>query len=122
MKQTLMCVAMALSFASPAAESEADARQEIEHLIGYLGSSGCQFNRNGTWYDASTAVGHLSRKYAVLSDKKLVPTAEAFIEKAASSSSASGKPYHVRCPGKAEIPSGEWFHAELERFRAASHP
>lgn len=99
-------------------ESNPMAREEISHLISHLAASGCQFNRNGSWYDASRAVEHLNRKYEYLLRKNLVPTAEAFIERAASESSASGKPYLVKCGDQAHVQSAIWFREALAKFRA----
>jgi len=96
---------------------DAAAQKEIDHLIDHLSTSGCQFNRNGSWYDADRAVSHLQRKYAYLRDRNLVPSAEAFIERAASGSSMSGEPYRVKCPGQPEALSADWFRAELARSR-----
>jgi len=120
MKRTALCAVLTISLSVLAAEPDAVARKEIEHLVNHLASSGCQFNRNGTWYDAARAVSHLKRKYEYLLDRNLVPTAEAFIEGAASESSASGKAYLVKCPGQTQIRSADWFRAELEKFRAES--
>ena len=121
MKQTLICLLFAMSSLALAAESDAVAKKEIEHLIGHLGSSGCQFNRNGSWFSASRAVSHLKRKYEYLVERNLASTAEAFIEGAASESSASGKPYLVKCSGQPEVKSAAWFGAELARFREESN-
>ena len=117
MKHIIMSIAFAMSFPAMTAEPDTTAKQEIEHLMAHLASSGCQFNRNGSWYNASRAVSHLNRKYEYLLDRKLAPTAEAFIERAASESSASGKPYLVKCPGQPETQSGEWFRSALATFR-----
>ena len=117
MKQITVCIALVLSFAAMATEADAVAAREIEQLIAHLASSGCQFNRNGSWYSASRAVSHLNRKYEYLRDRQLAPTAEAFIERAASESSTSGKPYLVKCPGQSEVQSGEWFRAALAVIR-----
>jgi hypothetical protein len=117
MRLQALLIALLLSFAAAAAEPDADARQEIAHLMEYLGASGCQFNRNGTWYDAPQAVSHLRRKYDYLLKRGLVPDANTFIERAASESSASGKPYLVRCGNAAPVASGMWFREELARFR-----
>lgn len=103
-----------------AAEPDAAARREISYLIDHLASSGCRFNRNGTWYDAPRAVSHLKRKYEYLLDKGLVADADAFIDHAASQSSASGKPYLVKCGGQPETPSAAWFRAALAELRANS--
>ena len=120
MKRILLAALLAFSLPVTAAETSNAAKKEIEHLIDHLASSGCQFNRNGTWYDAARAVSHLKRKYDYLSDRNLVPTAEAFIENGASESSSSGKPYLVKCGDKPEVRCSEWFHAELARFREES--
>ena len=40
---------------------------------------------------------HLQRKYDYLLKKSLVDTSEQFIQRAASKSSVSGKPYRVKC-------------------------
>jgi hypothetical protein len=113
----LMC-AVALSVPAHAAEPDAIARREIAHLIEHLGASGCQFNRNGSWYDASRAVNHLQRKYEYLLDKGQIADTDAFIRLAATQSSASGKPYLVKCGKEPEMPSAAWFQSALAEFRA----
>ncbi|PWT73037.1 MAG: hypothetical protein C5B46_06000 [Proteobacteria bacterium] len=100
-----------------AAEPNASAKTEIEHLLDYLGRSGCEFNRNGRWYSAAEARAHIAKKYAYLLDKGWVSTAEEFIARAATESSVSGKPYQVRCGGAATVPSGQWMQEELKRYR-----
>ncbi len=90
---------------------------EIDHLLGYVENSRCEFGRNGSWYDSNRALAHLRSKYGFL--KNSVSTAEDFIERAASRSSMSGQPYQVRCGSDAPIPSAQWLRDELTRFRAA---
>ncbi|MFD2368379.1 DUF5329 domain-containing protein [Pseudoduganella sp. GCM10020061] len=94
--------------------------REIAHLLNYVASPGCQFNRNGTWYEGSKAREHLKDKYDYMAKRKLVSNAESFIERAASSSSMSGKAYLVRCGSGAATHSGPWLMAELKRFRSAA--
>jgi hypothetical protein len=101
------------------AQPDARARDEIHHLLDYLAHSGCQFNRNGSWYDAPAARDHLQEKYEYLVKRDLAPNAQAFIDRAASKSSMSGKAYEVRCGNAAAVPSGSWLGAELARYRAA---
>ena len=103
----------------PAALAEPDevARTEIAHLLNYLETSGCQFQRNGSWYAPARAASHLNQKYEYLLKKDLATTAEQFIERAATESSASGKPSSVKCGDAAAVPSAEWLRAELQRFR-----
>lgn len=80
------------------------ARREIAGLIGALDGSSCRFQRNGSWHDAAEARAHLQRKYDYLLKKDKVDTAEQFIERAASQSSMSGKPYRIACPGQPSRP------------------
>ena len=116
----LLCATMLASM-SFAAEPPPATKLEIEHLFSYLQSSGCQFYRNGTWYDSREAVSHLNRKYLYLLDKGLVLSSEAFIERAASVSSMSGQAYRVRCGSNPAMNSADWFGAELERYRKGRH-
>lgn len=104
---------LAVAGAQPAPQAE------IANLIAGLGSSGCAFERNGSWYDAARAQAHLQKKYDYLRKRGLADTTEHFIERAASSSSLSGKPYHVRCPGQPAQPSADWFRQKLRTLRAA---
>ena len=114
-----VCVGL---FAAPAAFAEPppQARREIEQLIDALGTSGCEFQRNGTWYPPAKAREHLRRKYDYLRRRDLVASAEQFIERAATSSSMSGKAYSVRCPGQAAVPSAQWLGARLSTLRHAT--
>jgi len=118
-----LCAAglLAVLLAGPSAFAAEDARtrDEVAHLLDYLDQSGCQFSRNGTWYDAHKARAHLEEKYAYLQKRDLVPSAQAFIERAASTSSMSGKPYEVRCGAGRPVPSARWLGEELQRYRAA---
>ncbi|WP_129641622.1 YfeK family protein [Peristeroidobacter agariperforans] len=120
MNKVLALLTLAIPLSALPADPAPVARREIEHLIAHLASSGCQFNRNGSWYSAARAVSHLERKYEYLLDRDLVPTAEAFIERAASESSSSGKPYLVKCPGQPEVQSSIWFRSALATFRQES--
>ena len=103
-----------------AAAPSAAAEQEIQHLLVYLGKSGCEFNRNGDWHAAGKARAHLERKHSALLRRKWTGSAEDFITTAASKSSVSGKPYFVRCPKSGTTSSDVWFRAELVRYRAAA--
>ena len=110
---------LAAVLAAPLAHAAPDpqAQREIAQLIGSLDGSTCQFQRNGSWHDAAAARAHLQRKYDYLLKKKLVDTPEQFIERAASQSSMSGKPYRIRCPGQPEQTAAAWFGARLQALR-----
>lgn len=92
---------------------------DIDALLTRLQTSGCEFNRNGSWYAGAEARAHLLKKLEHLEGKDMVSTAEQFIERGASTSSMSGKAYLVRCPRKAPVESAVWLKAELQQVRAA---
>lgn len=113
-------VLLALACAGAAlAQVPATTQSEVGHLLDYVARPDCQFNRNGKWYEGAAAKAHLSQKYDYLVKRHLAPTAEAFIERAATASSMSGTPYQVRCAGAPATPSGPWLTAELKRYRSA---
>lgn len=91
---------------------------EIAHLLDYVATPGCEFNRNGSWHAGAEARAHLQKKYDYLLKRKLVTDAESFIVRAASESSMSGKDYQVRCGGGKAMASGVYLREELKRFRA----
>lgn len=105
--------------ASLAAPAPAPARAEINALLKALEISGCQFNRNGTWYSATEAKAHLTTKLEYLEDKNMVKSAEDFIKLGASSSSISGKPYLVRCGSTPAVESKLWLQSQLTANRQA---
>jgi len=110
-----------LLLAAGAADAQTPpAQNEIDSLISALGDSDCRFERNGKWYGAADAKAHLQRKYDWLHKRGLAATPELFIERAASRSSTSGRPYRVRCPGEADQASADWLQAQLRRLRAAA--
>jgi hypothetical protein len=93
-------------------------KREVAQLLDFVAQSDCQFNRNGTWYDAKKARVHLQEKYDYLDHRDKIPNAEAFIELAATKSSMSGKAYQVRCGNGPVRPSASWLSDELKRLRA----
>lgn len=114
---SLVFAILILPLLAQSAELSVTARQEIDLLLDRLGSSSCEFYRNGTWHSAANAHDHLNRKLAYLLDKHRVSSAEEFIEIGASKSSVSGKPYLVRCNKQPEIPSAFWLRRELDSIR-----
>ncbi|MET0893560.1 MAG: DUF5329 domain-containing protein [Pseudoxanthomonas sp.] len=125
MRANHICLLLTLAaaqwpFAAAAAPS-AQARLEIARLIAMLGDSKCQFQRNGSWHDAAEARAHLQRKYDYLLQNDKVDTPEEFIERAASRSSLSGRPYRVRC-GDNEQPASAWFSHQLKGLRNPAVP
>lgn len=123
MKRHLLAIAAVASIIvtrATAAPTASPVRAEIDALLGKLQTSGCQFNRNGSWYSGAEAKSHLLRKLEYFEDKGNVKTTEQFIELAASKSSSSGKPYQVRCGNTAAVPSQQWLSTELNAIRAST--
>ena len=100
-----------------AADLSAQSKAEIDYLFSYLKESGCQFNRNEKWYSADEAASHLGTKYKYLLEKNMLSSTEDFIDKAATSSSMSGKPYWVKCGKEEPVQSSAWFKAGLSKYR-----
>lgn len=105
--------------AAVAAPVSPAARTEIDQLMSKLEASGCEFNRNGTWYTGTEAKAHLLRKLKYLEDRDLVQSTEQFIELAASSSSMTGHAYLVRCSEGVPVQSATWLLSRLQAIRTA---
>jgi hypothetical protein len=110
-------LALFLAAEAVAADTAAPVRAEIEALLSSLETSGCDFNRNGTWYSAADAKKHLLRKLAYIERGQDIGSTEQFIALAASKSSISGEPYQVRCAGGALVGSSEWLSRRLRQLR-----
>lgn len=104
----------AVCHADPAPQMQA----EVDFLLSAVAGSGCDFFRNGTWYDAKAAAAHLRSKYEALLKRDLIRDSDDFIDRAASQSSLSGRPYAIRCGSDASIPTRQWFSRELAYYRA----
>lgn len=92
---------------------------EIEYLLEFIENSDCTFIRNGKAHDTENGLEHIEKKYAHF--KKKIKTAEDFINRSASGSLISGKPYIVDCPNaKGRIKSSNWLLKELANFRKHS--
>jgi hypothetical protein len=84
----------ATAFAAPLPPA---ARAEVDALLGRLQASGCEFNRNGSWYAGADAKAHLLKKLDYLEGKDLVKTAEQFIERQAVSRALRGQGAGGKC-------------------------
>lgn len=116
----LLVLALLMTGATPV--FGATAQDEIGAMIRALGASQCRFQRNGSWHTAAQARAHLQRKYEWGRKRGMVATPEEFIERAASRSSLSGKPYRVACRGKPEQDAGAWFGKVLRDLRKTRKP
>lgn len=117
MRALLASLLFALVAVAHAAPLPPAARAEAEALLLRMQASGCEFQRNGSWYSGAEARGHLLKKLDYLEGKGLITTTEQFVAQGASASSMSGKPYLVRCAGKPVQETGPWFLAELKALR-----
>ena len=102
-------------FLLPAPTLADSMNEEIDYLISSVGKGGCTFIRNGnrlTGEDARMRLKSKRRRNA-----HIIDSTEEFIEKIASQSATSGKPYLIRCKGENQQNAGEWFTALLAQRR-----
>ncbi len=112
---------LALALAAPLlahADPSPTVLDEVKYLLGFIGQSGCEFNRNGSWADSKAAQAHVQTKFEYLLQRDKIATALDFIEKAASESSLTGTPYQVKCGKAAAILSRAWLSEELKKYQA----
>ncbi len=89
-------------------------KQKIEALIKRVSElQDAKFVRNGAEHDVTAAVRFLRGKWRA--NDKEVKTARDFVDKVASSSGTSGKPYLIRFKDGREIPSRDFLLAELKK-------
>lgn len=92
-------------------------KQKIEALIKQVGDlKDAKFVRNGSTYEPATAVRFLRGKWGA--NKAEVKTARDFVDKVATKSGTSGKPYLMRFNDGKEIPSREFLLSELKKLES----
>ena len=111
-----LAAAVALATVAAVAADEA-ATREIEALIASVdGLTDAIFVRNGEVYSAASAARFLREKWR--SRQSEVHTAEDFVDRIASFSSTTGKPYRIRFADRREIESAAFLRGELAKLRA----
>jgi len=90
---------------------------EIEHLLQFVKTTSCQYERNGTVHNGEEAVAHIRKKYRYFKDD--IESAEDFIKYSATKSKMSGKYYQVHCDNLPALNSRDWLLKELARYRAS---
>jgi Family of unknown function (DUF5329) len=120
MRLLLLLFLSLLAAVCSAAPLSPAARAEIDALMTRLEASGCEINRNGTWYPAADARSHLLTKLGYLEERGAVQNAEQFIERAASRSSMSGRAYLIRCGDQPPTETGTWLALQLQAMRASA--
>lgn len=88
--------------------------QKIESLIAFIAKQEGVFLRNGGEYTPGQAAEHLRMKWK--KGGSTIKTAEIFIEKLASTSSVSGKPYQIRLKNGQTVNLAPLLRAELKRL------
>jgi len=92
-------------------------KQKIEALIKQIANlKDAKFVRNGSAYNANSAAVFLRRKWGA--NESEVKTARDFIDKVASFSGTSGKPYLIRFKDGGEIKSRDFLLAQLKKLDA----
>lgn len=121
--RVLGALAMSLALVAQADElPPSAARAETAYLLAFVEASDCGFYRNGTRYDGVRAGSHLRDKYGLIVAPDHVLTTAAFIEKVASRSSMTGRPYEVSCAGQERVPLGPWLREALARYKTNGAP
>lgn len=88
--------------------------QKIEYLIAFIAKQDGVFIRNGSEYSPGQAAEHLRMKWK--KGGSAIKTARDFIEKLATSSSMSGKPYLIRFRNGRTAQVGQLLQQELARL------
>jgi hypothetical protein len=106
----VLCFLLLLSF-----NVFAGSNKEIDHLLSYVSSTACIYERNGEMHSGQEAVEHIKKKYDYFFDD--IETTEEFIKYSATKSKMSGNHYKIHCANQPAIRSSAWLLAELNRYR-----
>ena len=110
-------ISIAIGSLGIAADASSADKEKIEALISSIeGLKDAVFLRNGSEYDAKTAAKFLRGKWN--SHTKEIGNASDFIEKAASVSSTSGKPYLIHFKDGKEVKCGDFLKEQLEKLKS----
>ena len=111
----LLVIALVVPLGVPAAEKPATEKEKIEALIRNIENlKGATFIRNNSDYDAKTAARFLRGKWRA--HEKEVKTAMDFIDKVATVSGTSGKPYMIRFKDARDVKCADYLKDELKKL------
>jgi hypothetical protein len=97
---------------TPAEDLSREERNKIEALLSCIeGLTDARFIRNGKDFSAAAAAEFLRRKWQTLDAQ--ISCAQDFIDKVASFSSTTGKPYLIRFSNGREAPNAEFLRQQL---------
>lgn len=107
----IVCAVVALLLTLPSwAKLNAHEEARINAMLNALAQKqDLTFVRNGDAHNCEEAVSHLRLKLG--NTRNRIDPAEQFIDKVASSSSITGKPYIVKIPGKSDENAQPYLHA-----------
>ena len=109
--------ALSILTMSAGAVPPAHEQSRIERLIRFVeAQKDMKFIRNGSEYSCSDAGRFLRGKLESMGGE--VTTAREFIERIATKSSMSGKPYHVKFADGRLMPAAQFLGEELKRIEA----
>lgn len=105
---------VALSWWIPVQARAADEKERIEGLISRIENlKDAKFIRNGSSYDSKNAAKFLRAKWQAKDAE--IKTADDFIDKVATFSSTTGRPYIIHFSTGREVKCGEYLKAELKK-------
>jgi len=110
----LLLTSLAASADGPGQPSE-NSELAIQFLLKHVTESGLIFIRNSERHDAAYAAEHMNNKYEYFRDK--IKTPEDFIQRCASKSLMSGKPYLVVLENGEEVRTDDWLLRALTGYR-----
>jgi len=109
-----LIVIAAIGWLFPMQAQAADEKSRIEGLISHIENlKDAKFIRNGSEYDSKNAAKFLRGKWSA--KEKEIKTAEDFIDKAASVSGTTGKPYVIKFSDGREVKCGEYLKEQLKK-------
>jgi hypothetical protein len=111
----LVSVTTLMALRAVAAAPPPHEQSRIDKLISFVeAQKGMKFVRNGTEYECSDAAKFLRGKLVSMGDD--IKTAREFIERIASKSSMSGKPYEVKFADGKTMLASKFLGDELKRL------
>ncbi len=113
---------LCLFFIFPLFAAEISDQEKINKLLTAVEKSGLTFVRNGKEYDSAKARKHLEYKYNYVLkgfwfwQKGQKVSVKQFIDKIASGSSTTGKPYHIKTKAGTLVPTKDWLYQKLNEI------
>ncbi len=120
MKYVVLFLFILITFSLQAQDAKVmTEQQKIDYLINRIEKlEGARFIRNGVSYDATAAAAHLRMKRE--KGGRAIKTVNDFIDKVASSSSMSGKPYLIKFNDGKEMEARDFYLKCLGELKSVS--